>query len=160
MSETKNFCDILRSMPVFGGLQDQTLEFLLERSETRIIPTGEFVFRENDPAHSFFVLKSGSVVAIKQWQGNDVQLKKMQAGDCFGEMAILDLQPRSASVRVADDCEILEIPRHALHQLYQTNQEQYTIIMLNLGREVSRRLRIASDKLFALDHAHGEQVEF
>ena len=75
----------------------------------------------------------------------------MGAGDCIGEMAIIDLQSRSASVRAVADCLAIEITRVTLNKLYQTDLEQFAIIMMNMGREVSRRLRIASDRLFTID---------
>lgn len=143
--------DLLRKMPIFGGLNDSTLQLICEQSQAVHVATGETFFREGDRARSLFVLQSGSVQIERCWQGGKVVLGTLKRGDCFGEMALIDLRPRSASVRATDDCAALEITALALHNLYRQELEQYAIIMLNMGREVSRRLRSADDRLFELE---------
>ena len=81
------------------------------------------------------------------------ELSRLQRGDCVGEMAVLDLMPRSAAARADRRCVALEITRRCLAELYQRDPEQYAIIMMNMGREVSRRLRKADDRLFELEQA-------
>jgi len=68
---------------------------------------GEFFFRENDQATSMFVLESGKAVVLKGWRGHDIELHRLRAGDCFGEMALMDLFPRSASVYATEVCRRL-----------------------------------------------------
>ena len=63
------------------------------------VPEGEFFFRESDPADCMYVLESGHVAVFKEWAGRELLLRHLDPGDCFGEMALLDLFPRSASVR-------------------------------------------------------------
>ena len=72
----------------------------------------------------------------------------MGAGDCFGEMALIDLFPRSASALAVERCEALAITPSVLHQIYQHDLEQFTMLQMNLGRELSRRLRRIDDLLF------------
>lgn len=142
---------LLRQMPVFGGLSDSTLEFLLDCSTEKQFSVNEFLFLEGDAATSFFVIRSGTVQVEKDWQGSKVPLGQLAAGDCVGEMAIIDLQSRSASVRCESDISTIEISRSALHGLYRHDLEQYAIIMMNMGREVSRRLRTVTDRLFEIE---------
>lgn len=144
---------LLRQMPVFGGLNDATLQFLIERSEEVNLSAGEFFFLEGDAAKSFYVMRRGSIQVEKNWQGQVIPLGQLGAGDCVGEMAIIDLQARSASVRCEVDCCAIEISRASLHQLYRHDLEQYAIIMMNMGREVSRRLRTATERLFEIENS-------
>ena len=88
----------LQAMPIFGGIRDDVLQFLLERCASVSVPQGEYFFRENDEADGMFVLESGSVAVLKAWGGEQHLLGHLQQGDCFGEMALMDLFPRSASV--------------------------------------------------------------
>lgn len=145
------YFNLLRSMPVFGGLNDLTLEAILERANLRLVREQEFFFREGDEANSFFVLESGSVVVERLWMDSAICLGVFRSGDCFGEMAVIDLLPRSASVRAVEECSAIEITHQSLFSLYQQEPEQYAIIMMNMGREVSRRLRLADDRLFQLE---------
>jgi hypothetical protein len=65
---------------------------------------GAFFFRENDAADSMFVLEAGKVAVLKSWRNEEYLLHTLGPGDCFGEMALMDLMPRSASVRAIEDC--------------------------------------------------------
>jgi CRP-like cAMP-binding protein len=151
MSGSEKYFPLLRRMPIFGGLNDSAIGFILDHSVTCSVASGDYFFREGDAARSLHVLISGSVIIEKNWNGVPVELRSLAKGDCFGEMAIIDLQARSASVRASTECQSIEITRATLHKLCQQDLEQYAILMMNMGREVSRRLRIASERLFALD---------
>ena len=141
----------MRRMPIFGGLSDSALELIVDQSEPINVQAGDHFFREGEPANSFFVIKSGVVLVEKEWRGTPIKLRRLGIGDCIGEMSIIDLMERSASVRAETDCRAIEIPRTTLTQLYKQDLEQYAIIMMNMGREVSRRLRSASERLFAIE---------
>ena len=151
MSDQERLCRLMRKMPVFAGLSDLALTFILEQSDTIQVEAGEHFFREGDAANSLYVLTSGTVLIEKDWQGTPIKLQRMGIGDCIGEMAIIDLQGRSASARAETDCRAIEIMRVTINKLYQQDLEQFAILMMNMGREVSRRLRSASERLFAFD---------
>ena len=135
-------------MPIFGGIRAEVLEFLLSASGTVCVPKGQFFFRENDKAESMFVLEAGQVAILKLWNGQQYLLQHLRQGDCFGEMALLDLFPRSASVLAAEDCRAIELSTASFHTVYQRDLEQFALIQMNIGREISRRLRVADEQLF------------
>jgi CRP/FNR family cyclic AMP-dependent transcriptional regulator len=140
----------LQRMPIFGGIRADVLQFLLEQAAPVSIAAGAYFFRENDQAQSVFVLEAGRVAVLKLWNGTEHLLTHLGPGDCFGEMALMDLFPRSASVRAVEDCTALELAGGAFYDLYQKDLEQFALIQMNLGREVSRRLRLADERLFQL----------
>jgi CRP-like cAMP-binding protein len=143
-----NRIELLQGMPVFGAIREDALQFLLERSRAVEVRAGGFFFREGDRAESMYVLESGRVEVIKHWQNREFVLHALAAGDCFGEMALLDLFPRSASVRAAEDSAAIEIGSAALLELFEQDAEQFALIQMNIGREVCRRLRATDDALF------------
>lgn len=146
MSNTR--LSLLQQMPIFGGITDDVLEFLLER--IRVVPcsAGNFFFREGDKAEELFVLEQGKVEILRHWQGKEYRISTMAQGDCFGEMALIDFCPRSASVRALEDCSAIELSATDLQELYAKDPTQFTMIYMNLGRELSRRLREVNDLLF------------
>ena len=154
--------DALQRMPIFGGIRAEVLEFLLERSSTASVSDGEYFFREGDKAQSVFVLEAGRVAVLKLWEGREHLLSRLGAGDCFGEMALMDLFPRSASVLAEEPCTALEISTGAFFQVYEKDLEQFALMQMNLGREVSRRLRMADERLFrmkmGIPYAGGEGI--
>lgn len=148
----KDELKLLRNMPVFGGMNSESLKTILHGAEEFEVSASDYFFREGDAARSLFVLRTGTVQIEKLGaEGQPVVIRKLSQGDCFGEMSLIDLQPRSASVVAETDCLGMEIALKTLHELYSSDLEQYAIIMMNMGREVSRRLRTVSAKLFELE---------
>jgi len=140
--------DLLQRMPVFGAMREDALRLLLERAREREAKAGAHFFRENDPADSMFVIESGRVAVVKGWRDEAYVLRRLGPGDCFGEMALMDLASRSASVLVEQDCTAIEIGSADLLQLFEHDPEQFALIQMNIGREVCRRLRALDELLF------------
>jgi CRP/FNR family cyclic AMP-dependent transcriptional regulator len=141
--------ELLQHMPIFGGVRANTLEFLLGLCPIESVPKNEFFFREGDQADSMFVLEEGKAAVLKSWCGKDHLLRTLKQGDCFGEMAVMDLCPRSASVRAVEDCAAIRISAANLYQVYSQDLKQFALIQMNMGREVCRRLRELDNRLFS-----------
>ena len=137
-------------MPIFGALDDDALECLLEDAPWVHRGAGEYWFREGDAAQCLYVIEQGTVEVQKHWQGRDWPLHRLHTGDCFGEMALMDYCPRSASVLSIEPCRAMAIASNGLHRLAQRNMEQFAMLQMNLGREVCRRLRATDELLFRL----------
>lgn len=148
--------ELLQRMPVFGGLREAALRQLLDKAATVHKAGGEAFFLEGDAADAMYVLESGRVAVTKGWRGSEFLLHELAAGDCFGEMALMDLQPRSASVRALEPCSAIQFGTHDMLQLYETDVEQFALMQMNLGRELCRRLRSADERLFRV--ALGEEA--
>ena len=140
--------ELLQRMPVFGALDERALHFLVECARHRDVPAGDWFFREGDEARSMYVLESGRAVVTRQWQGREIELNRFGPGDCFGEMALMDLHPRSAGVRALEDCAAIEFGPEEMMQLQEADLTQFALLQMNLGRELSRRLRATDDLLF------------
>jgi len=140
--------ELLQQMPIFGGLRADALGILLDEATTVQVPAQAFFFREGDPAVSMFVLERGHVAVLRTWQGRELLLSRFKQGDCFGEMALLDLFPRSASVRAEADCTAIELTPAHLYRLYERDAAQFAMVQMNIAREISRRLRETDDLLF------------
>lgn len=138
----------LQSMAIFGAVDEATIARLLRGVTIRTVRSGEFVFREGDLDPSVYVIEAGQFTVHRHWGGRTYQLRELKTGDCFGEMALMDCKPRSASVLAESDGRLIQVTAAQLGELYEREPEQYTLIMLNLGREVCRRLRDADKRLF------------
>lgn len=145
--------ELLQRMPIFGALRDDTLEFLLAHTQPVRLRAGEAFFREGDAATGVYVLERGTASVYKGWEGQPVLLNRLHPGDCFGEMALMDFMPRSATVQADEDCEALLLDSEDLYLLCKHDLEQFALIEMNMGREVSRRLRQVDDELFRLRQA-------
>ena len=143
--------ELLQSMPIFGGIRSDTLAFLLEHSKLVAVSKNDYFYHEGDPAQSLFVLVQGKVMLLKAWHGEDYVLKTLKPGNCFGEVALMDLQPRNTSSLATEDSRAIEMTDDTFHQLFKREIEQFTIIRMNMAREVCRRLREADKRAFEAD---------
>lgn len=139
---------LLQAMPIFGALRDDAIEVLLDGAPTVACARGAFYFHEGDAAQCMYVIEEGTVEVQKHWEGGEYPLHQLHAGDCFGEMALMDLCPRSASVRAESDCLAIELGSPDLLRLFERDAEQFALIQMNIGREVCRRLRATDEMLF------------
>lgn len=141
-AEARHF---LSEIPVFGALPERPMEKLLELIEVRSLAPGEIVCAEGDPGREMFVIHAGIVDVTKRSRsGDSACLASLGAGDCFGEMSLIDVQPRSATVVTRRDTELYVLSNAAFFTLYQYDLEGYTLLVMNICRELSRRLRSAN----------------
>lgn len=141
----------LQEMPIFGGLRSDVLAALVADARQVDMPKDGFFFHQDDDAHSLFVLEAGEVAVLRRWEGQHLVLGHLREGDCFGEMALIDLFPRSASVQAVEACNALELATASFQRLAESDLEQFALLQMNIARELSRRLRVADDRFF---HAH------
>ncbi len=142
---------LLQAMPIFGGIRADILEYLLHIARPVRIPEGGYFYREGDAADSLFVLESGKVLLLKRWQGDDYRLKPLENGACFGQVTLIDLQPRNTSALAVEESIAIELSDADFHRLYRKDMEQFVLIRMNMAREVCRRLREADEHTFAAD---------
>ena len=145
----------LQATPLFGAIRDDSVVRLIEDARDVRVERGGYFFREGDPGSSLFILQSGSVEVLQGHGGDAYVIHSLAAGDFFGEMSLLDLAPRSASVRAAEDCSALEISMAALYRIYEHDVEQFALLEMNMAREVSRRLRHAGETIEKLRRSTG-----
>ncbi|MGM0508042.1 MAG: Crp/Fnr family transcriptional regulator [Fusobacteriota bacterium] len=132
----------MRDMKIFHGLQNKTLDFLEESSNVKTYKKGEIVCTEGEPANELFFIEDGSVVIESEGQ----KLAVLQEGEGFGEMSVLDMMRRATDVIANEDLKVRILKRSEIYKLYKKDIKEYVIIITNLARELSRRLR-KTDKL-------------
>lgn len=137
----------LREVGLFGGLNDAAVESLAGAHEILDVPTGEAVFREGEPGREMFVVLEGEIELVKAVAGGISHVASVAKNDWFGEMSMLDFLPRSATARVVSRARLLRLTAHDLDSLYRRDLKAYTLLVLNIAREVSRRLRTADSEL-------------
>lgn len=134
----------LRGVALFAGLGDDVFHHFAETLQARTLPPGSVVFREGDSARALFVLIEGELEVTKQSRrGTEARVAILGPSDTFGEMSLLDMQPRSATVRTLSPVRLVEFGADALDELYRRDVRAYALLVLNLARDLSRRLRVA-----------------
>ncbi len=146
--------DEVRDIGLFGGLGDDMLASLLSGLRVLDLEPGDVVFHENERGREMFVLLGGEMEVVKQSKRDArSRVAMLGPGDWFGEMSILDVMPRSATVRAVAYCRLLRIGASDLESLYRRDAKSYALLVLNIAREMSRRLRVADALLADLANA-------
>src|SRR5829696_2666981 len=144
--------DELRQIPLFADLSADDLKQLYEMAETVSIPAGQLVLREGDPGDSLYVVIDGELEVTKRQGNQDVLLALYEPGQFFGEMALLEQAPRSASVRTLRESTLLMISQGAFQTLLSCSASA----PLRVLHTVTSRLRstesmlIQNEKMAAL----------
>jgi CRP-like cAMP-binding protein len=137
---------------LFAGLTPSQLDRVAEIVKVREVPSGEVIIRERDYGEALYVLDSGRVEVRAALQGGPRRIAEVRAprdgeisksGDFFGEMCLLDLEPRCATVVAAEPCTVWEINRDDLYWLFGDDKELQLRILLTVARVLSRRLALA-----------------
>jgi CRP-like cAMP-binding protein len=110
------------------------------------IPPGTVLFHDGDKGEEMFIIQSGRVKISKRIRGVEKTLATLEKGEFFGEMAILNDKPRSASAETVDECEMLVIDRKTFDTLLRSNVE----IAIRFIKRLADRLREANDQMEAL----------
>ena len=139
--------DLLRRIPLFENLTDADLNSLAEVTQVRTFPKDSMIIWARDEGDSLFVTGSGRVkVSVVGKDGREMILSELGPGEFFGDMSLLDGQPRSANVTTLEETEALVIRRPDFLRALQT----YPSIAVQLMVTLASRLRKADHQIASL----------
>jgi CRP/FNR family cyclic AMP-dependent transcriptional regulator len=139
--------DFLVSVPLFKSLDAAELARFAELVREKDYPKGSVILFEDDPGDSLFIVRSGRVkVVLVAEDGREVILGILGAGEHFGELSLIDEQPRSAHVIAMEDASLLVLRREDFRKRVESNPS----VAWSLLAELSRRLRRADGQIGSL----------
>jgi CRP-like cAMP-binding protein len=141
--------EVLSRSPLFELLSQAELAELARLCRSVSWRAGEVVFRAGDPGASLFVLTAGEVEVLNEHDGAGKVIAVLAAPAAFGEMALVDREPRSATVRARTDAGALELTAEAFTAFRQRSRDGFTFVVINVARLLSSRLRETSQRLAA-----------
>ena len=137
----------LKRVPLFSGLTDSQIERLAAGSVRRNFPKGRTIVAEGEPSQSLYILLSGRAkVQRSDTEGKEVILSVLSAGECFGEMSLIDDAPRSASVITLESSDFMSIAKDSFKAVLVSSPE----ISLRIMKGLVKRLREADKKIETL----------
>jgi CRP/FNR family cyclic AMP-dependent transcriptional regulator len=141
----------LVATPFFGGLSDASLELLVSMLVERRFDAGATVFAEGEPGRSMFVVHAGDLVVSKLGDGGrSIRMTDLGPGDFFGEMTLIEMQNRSATVVAETETVLYELTARCLYDCYKADIHAYVLVLQNINRELCRRLRRADRRISEL----------
>jgi CRP-like cAMP-binding protein len=147
--------------PFFGGLSDASLDLLVSMLVERRFVGGATVVAEGEPGRSMFIVHSGKLAVSKLGaSGRAISMAGLEPGDFFGEMTLIEMQNRSATVVAERAAVLYELTARNLYTYYQADIRAYVMVVQNINRELCRRLRRADDRIADLTDASRESISF
>ena len=141
---------VLKKSALFASVTTSELRAVAAVAEELHFPPGETIVREKDIGDALYLIKTGTVTISKQVRGEEsIDLARMAAGECFGEMAAIDEEVRSATVAALQECTVLRISKEDMHDVLRENPQ----IGIELLRIFVKRLRGANGKIELLSQS-------
>lgn len=127
--------EILRSVPLFADLDDRSLQAVAMFAHDTSFKAEDVVMLEGEPGDTFYVIVEGTV----RIEHGDRTIRSMTAGGFFGEIALIDQRPRTATVECVTDVRALEIRRHEFERLLETLPAVHRRVRAAVDRRVRSR---------------------
>ena len=151
MVDTQSMSDALAGVPLFAGLDEEGLASLVRGMRIRRFRRSETVFHVGDPGDALFVVMSGSIkITLPADTGDEAILATLRPGDFFGELALLDGAPRSATAVAIEPTETFILARDRFRELIATEPVMREALLATMAAEV-RRLTHHVEELHFLD---------
>jgi CRP-like cAMP-binding protein len=139
---------LLPHVSILGGLAAEEQERIWALLEERTYEAGAVVVEEGTPGRELFIVAQGTAeVAKRAPDGSAVRLAQLVRGDCFGEMALVGITRRTATVRALSPLRVLVLPWVRIAELSRTRLETFAMLVMNLARDLCRRLEAADARL-------------
>lgn len=127
----------LARVPLFEGIEDESMARLAEVAGEVEFPAGQFIVRQGQVGSGLYVVLKGSVRILR----GSTEIARLGPGEFLGELAVIDQEPRMASAEAVEDTRLLAVASWDLLQLLESD----SALALNLIRGLARRLRAAAE---------------
>lgn len=147
LTDFDSVSSIISQLRIFGGVTEAQRETIFRRLELWILSSGEAVFRKGDEPLHIYIVKSGKIDL--QITEDEVVIHKheLRVGECFGEASLMSMHKHTSTAIAAADTEIIVLSRKALIALKHEDVELFALLMMNLARELARRLYLTDQML-------------
>lgn len=143
--------NILKEVPAFSHLEPKEISLLASIVHRREYKRGEYIFYQGDPGLGMYIIQEGEVlIQYTDPDGNKKDLAILKDGDFFGEIALIDESPRSASAICRTDCYIIGFFRPDLFEIIEKHPKLGIKIVLKLAEIIAERLRRTNQEVAQL----------
>lgn len=145
--DIENVLAILNKISILAGLTEPQLYALFRLLHKVTFKTNEIVFEQGDQPNHIYIVKKGEVKLVVWEEQIPLELIVFEEGHCFGEASVIGIQPHKGTAIAMTDTELIVLSRKALMSIYESDKELFGILILNIAREVCRRLHASDDIL-------------
>ncbi|HEY6992462.1 MAG TPA: SLC13 family permease [Xanthobacteraceae bacterium] len=147
LSHPLGYARLLGQVDLFAGLERVTLAKLAAHLEPQSYKSRDIIFRQGDPGDAFYLVAGGSagVYLTDESGATEIRVRVLDAGEPFGEMALLTNRPRTTTIKAETDCEVLRLDRSAFLDLVREQPSAALAIAATLSRRLADMLHQPDD---------------
>ena len=139
--------DIISHLRIFGGVTESQRDTIFQRLKIWNLCAGEVVFQKGDEPRHIYIVKSGEIALHLEENGTLIHKHQLRVGECFGESSLMSMNKHTATAVATVDSELIILSRRALIDLKHDDLALFALLMMNLARELARRLYITDQML-------------
>ncbi len=147
LTDVESVLAILHRISILAGFSEEQLQYIFRLLEKVSYKAGEKIFEQGEEPSHIYIVESGSVKLTVSRDNTSLELIVFDAGCLFGEASVIGIQPHCATAVAVEDTELIVLSRTALLSIYESNLEIFSILILNIAREVCRRLHASDETL-------------
>lgn len=131
---------LLSKITIFAGIEENDVDEIIKECSFIERKKGDILIAEGTEATNIYIVLKGKIKIILNINKEPFELLELDAGNCVGEASVIGIQKHCASAIVEEDAEFLVLSRKALMDIYYKNIQLFSILILNIARELARRL--------------------
>jgi CRP-like cAMP-binding protein len=135
--------ETLQKYALFGGFMEEQIDEVIPLMQQEKFTAEQTIIAEGKPNDKIYFIIEGAVIASK----DSIVLSRLVEGEVFGEMEVLDVMPAVATVKATSPVTLMSISNKSLRELYKIDIKVFSLLIMNLARDLSRRLRKMDEKL-------------
>lgn len=147
LSDPESVFPVLSDIALFGGMSERQLSAVCSWLEQGAFHEGEHIFRKGDDPSHIYIVTRGKIDLLITEHGTALQKKTLVAGDCFGEASLMSMQRHAATAIAREASDVIVLSKRALLRLQKADAALFSLLMMNIARELARRLRLTDDIL-------------
>lgn len=132
--------ETLKMVTIFAGFTDEELRHICNSCMLFEAPKGEVIISEGSEASEILILLKGTAAIVLDIKNDPIEIMEFGPGSCIGEASVIGIQPHSASVVVVKDTVLMVLYRQVLMHLFNHDKQLFSLLILNIARELARRL--------------------
>ncbi len=140
---------VISHVRIFGGVTDAQSGSLLGHLELWEVPAGQAIFRKGDEPAGIYIVRRGRIDLQITDSSLVIHKHALCIGECFGEASFMSMHCHTSTAVAAEDSEVLVLTGRELNRLRHANLQLFALLMMNLARELARRLYLTDTMLLA-----------
>lgn len=152
LADIETVVPILSEIAIFGGFVDRQLHEIFKYLEEAVFRQRDYIFQKGDDPSYIYIVKKGKIDLLIMKQQVILRKKTLVVGDCFGEASLMAMHKHTATAIAVEDSEVMVLSRRALLQLQKEDNKLFSLLMMNIARELARRLELTDEILLHYVH--------